>query len=277
MTYMVGNYRISLDLSGLYGFSHVLSETLGIQLSKAVQQVAVDVQRNWQETVHRSGGKGGISAYERDAYAASIQVKPTAMYSALVWSDYTPAEQIETGRPSRDLKLMLNTSNKTRQFKSGKKYLIIPFRHNTPGNDGHAAPMPPAIHKLAGADGFATSKIIGHGKRLSASGNMVRQRKFLWSSRLPAGLAPKLQPSHKTDPYAGMVRMNTKSGESKRRSSSYLTFRVMVEGSSGWIIPARPGLFIVQGVIAQMQPEAEKKFAESINVSLQAIKASLAA
>ena len=49
------------------------------------------------------------------------------------------------------------------------------------------------------------------------------------------------------------------SGGSK--SSSFLSFRIMMEGQSGWIIPAQPGLHIAKAVVDKMQPLAEQAFA----------------
>jgi hypothetical protein len=98
------------------------------------------------------------------------------------------------------------------------------------------------------------------GLRRSASGHLVAQRTYLWGGKLPEGLAPKLQ--SKSDHYAGMVRMDTSSG--KQKSSAYLTFRVMSEYSSGWIMPAKPGLFIVQGVVDRMRGAASQSLNDAI-------------
>lgn len=64
-------------------------------------------------------------------------------------------------------------------------------------------------------------------------------------------MAPKLAPHHATDIYAGMRKMDTSAGKAK--SSAYMTFRVMVEGSSKWIVPAKPGLYIVRDVVLRGQ------------------------
>ncbi len=201
---------------------------------------------------------------EKKAYMESIDVKMTGDFSALVWSDYKNADEIEHGRPPRDLKAMLATSLKVRVSKKGKRYLIIPFRHNTPGATALAAPMPPAIYKQAKA--LAPSSIAGMTQRPSGQKGkqhvMVPQAVYNWGGKLPAELAPKLKPHHKTDIYAGMYRFNTSSG--KQKSSAYMTFRTMIEGSPGWIIPAQPGLFLAKKVAEEMQPIAAQAFQKAV-------------
>jgi len=50
-----------------------------------------------------------------------------------------------------------------------------------------------------------------------------------------------------------MVRMDTSTGKAK--SSAYLTFRTLAEGSPGWIQKAKPGLWILRGVAAGIESE----------------------
>jgi hypothetical protein len=118
--------------------------------------------------------------------------------------------------------------------------------------------MPKAVY--AQARSMAQSEIVGHGVRRSGLNATdiktqrpleVRARRYVWGGRLPAGLVPKLKTEHRSDPYAGMVRMKTATG-----GSSYLSFRVMMEGSPGWIIPARPGQWIAKHVAESLQRTA---------------------
>jgi hypothetical protein len=136
------------------------------------------------------------------------------------------------------------------------KYLIIPFRHNTPGSEALAPAMPPDVYKIASQ--FMPSRVIGKTTRPSGQNakHLVPQSVYQWGDKLPAGLAPKLKPSHKTDPYAGMVRFDTSSGTQK--SSSYMTFRIMGQWSQGWIVGAKPGLHIARSVRQNIKPVAEK-------------------
>lgn len=262
----MAEFRVSIDLSGVIAAAgSVINEQVFPLLAQAVRGVAQQMQANWQEAVQRSNLWSG----ERDKYASSITWKPTGPFSAVVQSDYQYDEQIETGRPAYDLKQMLQTSSKTRTFKSGKRYLIIPFRHNVPEATGGQA-MPPHIYEQAYQ--LEASKVIGQGTRPAflvpaKTGQRVmlrvNQNQYSWGGRLPAGLAPKKKEFHTTDIYASMVRMDTTTPGGSRYSS-YMTFRTMVEGSPKWIIPAKPGLNIASTVTKNMLPLAEKIFTEAL-------------
>lgn len=262
----MAEFKISVDLSGVTSAAAIVNQQVLPLLSQAVRVIAQQTAIDWQEAVQRAKLWSG----EKDAYSSSIQMKMTGPFSALVWSDYRYAEEIETGRPPRDLKAMLNTSLKVRTSKKGKRYLFIPFRHNTSGNDALAPAMPPDVYALA--KDMTPSSIVGQTQRLSGTGAYdiktqqrltVPQNVYQWGSSLPAGLVPKLKNSHKTDPYAGMYRFNT-TAPGGSRSSTYLTFRTMVEGSPGWIVPAQPGLYLAKKVADEMQPVAEEAFGEAI-------------
>jgi hypothetical protein len=271
------SYGIRVDLSGLLdAIPVVVDEKVFPLLRQAVEAVVQQVEIDWKQAVWQTPG---VWIGEKQAYFKSIQSRFTGPFSAEVWTDYKLAEEIETGRPPKDLKRMLDSSLKVRMSKQGLRYLYIPFRHNTPGNEALAPAMPQEIYDIVGAKDFEKSLITGVGWRESGTGALsirtrqghnqikgrvvqVATRKYVWGSRLGSGLAPKLRDHHKTDIYAGMVRMETSSG--KQQSSKYLTFRTMSEKSKGWIIPARPGLHIAQGVSDRLQPLAEKAFAEAI-------------
>lgn len=266
----MADFRISIDLSGVIAAAgNVINEQVFPLVAQAVRGIAQQTQANWQEAVLRSNLWSG----ERDKYASSITWKSTGPFSAVVESSYENDEQIESGRPAYDLKQMLTTSQKTRQFKNGKKYLIIPFRHNVPSATGGQA-MPEHIY--AQAFQLDPSRVVGQGSRPAAlipakTGQRivmrVNQNQYAWGGRLPAGLAPKRKDFHTTDIYASMVRMDTRTPGGKRYSS-YMTFRTMVEGSPKWILPGKPGLSIAGNVIKSMTPLAEKVLIEALRRTL---------
>lgn len=243
--------RIGIDVSELKAMAAIAASNSFRQVSDAVRIIVETGESRWKRAVLASPLWSG----EREAYAASIRSGMTTPFSGFVESDYKYVEDIETGRPPYDMKRMLDTSLKVRVSKKGRRYLIIPFRHNTPGHTGLARAMPKEVYESAKE--LSPSRITGHGSRLSGTGAWdvktqkparVRTRKYLWGGRLGAEPEYKLKPSHKSDPYAGMVRFPNSTG-----SSSYMTFRVMSEGSSGWILPAKPGLFIARAVADSMQ------------------------
>jgi hypothetical protein len=230
---MAVNYRITLPA--------ILYDAAAPSMRAHLESLAHETVKNWRNAVF---DQKGIWSEEKEAYMASIQSQVTSDFSAVVWSDYKYAEEIETGRPARDLKKMLQTSDKVRQGKNGR-YLVIPIQRNTSGNTALARAMPKPVSSMA-SKYLTTSRVTGAGTRISATGATVAQKKYAWGTSLPAGLAPKLNPSHATDPYAGMVRMDNSTG--KQKSSKYLTFRIMSERSTGWIIPAQPGRYIAKKV-----------------------------
>lgn len=247
-------FTMEVDLSQFLLESQKLTQNIKNRVSQVVVAVAEQAVYQWQDKVL----KARLWQGEKTPYFASISWQMVGELAADVISSYPLAEEIESGRPTRDLKMMIATSKKTRVTKKGIKYLIIPFRHNvpTPSGQGALAPqMPSDIYKLAKQ--LMPSRVLPLGSkkpatRLSASGFAVPQQSYQWGGRLPAGLAPKKSPQHVTDIYAGMVKMNTSAGKGK--SSAYMTFRTMKENSSGWIVPAKPGLYIARGVTDNLEP-----------------------
>jgi hypothetical protein len=267
----MAEFSISVDLSGLLAIGPIARAGVFGTLSAAVERVAITGAERWREAVMRAPLWDG----ERRAYAASIQWRMTGPYAGEIVSDYKFVEDIETGRPARDLKRMLDTSLKVRVSAKGRRYLIIPFRHNTPGNDALARALPPAIY--AQARQLSPTTVTGAGTRLSGTGAfdvktkqpyLVRQLQYQWGSALPAGLAPTLKPHHATDIYAGLYRFQTSSGGQK--SSQYLTFRTMVEGSTGWIVAPQPGQWIAKKVAEGLQNDAERVFAAAVQQDITA-------
>lgn len=283
------DYKISVDLAPLLNAAGGLTQQLMPLVSQAVHAVAEASQHQWIDGVKQARLWSG----EKQPYMASIKMQMTGPFSAEIRSDYALAYEIENGRPSKDLKAMLQTSSKVRTTKDGRRFMVLPMRHNTPGHDALATAMPPAIYELASA--MSKSSVTGQSLRpagevtdigptygmtpaadqsknaWTGSGKapvMVPRHHYAWGDRLPGGLAPKIDPKHSHDPYAGMVRMETSSGGQK--SSAYMTFRVMVEGSPKWIVPERPGLKTVEKVAQAMQPIAEAALAEAVKRTFSA-------
>lgn len=257
----MSGFKAQVDLSEVMALGGVINKAIFPLMNDAVKAVSAQTAINWQKAVYRAKLWSG----EKDAYAQSITWEMTSDFSAVIQTDYKNAVEIEHGRPAKDLKRMLDTSLKVRLSAKGKRYLIIPFTHNTPGNNAHAPAMPKAVY--AQAKKMSLSTIIGHSRRESGTGAFslktkapiqVRQRKYNWGDRLVT------KGMKNGSRYDGMVRMNTATGEAKGKSSRFLTFRVMVEGSPGWIVPPQPGQNIVRDVVAQMQPLADTVFNEAI-------------
>lgn len=244
------NYNVRVDVN-LGNMQQQVAAFMLQKLPIAISLVTEHGASMWQQQIT----KAKLPPYLKARYVDSIHWHMLTPLAGEIWSDYAEANAIERGRPARDMKRALQTSKRTRVVGKGgqhpgAKYLIIPMRHNVPGSSALAPSMPADVY--AKAKVLSASVVRGSSTRLSGSGHSVHQALYAWGGRLPAGLAEKKKPWHKTYIYAGMVRMNTSAGGGK--SSAYLTFRVMGEWSTGWIYPAQPGLHIVERVSAGLQP-----------------------
>lgn len=191
------------------------------------------------------------------------------------------AHIIEDGSPQLDMRKTLLGPNATRvqTNKAGGKYRAIPFRHK---NMAKGTPYANRIGVLN--RGQLNKAVISRAKRIgknaykaakeltaTTTGYYKEKHKGKWmvagvykkqGGRLAAGYAPKLKPHHKTDIYAGMVKMS-KTYE-KATQNLYMTFRTISESvREGWIrkpIPARHYAEEVNTFVARMIPKALDAF-----------------
>jgi hypothetical protein len=48
-----------------------------------------------------------------------------------------------------------------------------------------------------------------------------------------------------------------------------MTFRIMMDGQTGkWIIPAKPGMFLLRKVVQDMQPKAQAAFEAAVQKTI---------
>ncbi len=234
------------------------------QTRRTLDRIGLLARERWADKIQQAKLPQEVKAQ----YIASLTIESSGPMQVSVYSDYEQAYNIENGQPSRDMKRMLDTSMKVRVSTSkknaGKRYLIIPFRHSL-------SSMPTAVR--AAAKSLSQSSVVESGFRQSGTGAwspktrapyLVPRRIYAWGDRLPAGLAMKSSAHHKTDRYAGMVRMNTSAG--KGRSSAYLTFRTMMEGSSGWITKPVPGMYHIKEVAEEIEPIAKEWLEDALKI-----------
>lgn len=279
------SYKITLSAGAMMDVSAGINAQVMPLVSQAVRAIAQQGQSDWMKAVY--GAK--LWSGEKDRYAQSIKIRETGDFSAVIEADYKYADEIENGRPSRDLKKMLDTSMKVRLTEKGKRFLVIPFRHNTTGNNAIAKAVPGNVQALA--SNMATSRITkvtqrpsGERTHLSPTTGMhasskqsqflsnpatkgaamVARNHYAWGGRLTAGMLKGAGASAaEVKRYAGMVKMDT-STPGGAKSSSMMTFRIMMEGSKGWVVKAQPGLFLARTVAQNLQPKAQAAFAEAI-------------
>jgi len=277
---MAKDYSIQINLGSTMDILGIINKEVFPYLHQAVNAVGNKLAQNWQEEVY----KAKLWSGEKDQYAKSISWQMTGDFSGYVEATYKWAEEIESGRPERDLKKMLNTSLKVRRTKSGKRFLVIPFRHNVKD-------MPDELYAQAKA--LEASKVTGQTQRRSGEITflsrktgmqpakrqtpfltnvrthgpmMVNQAQYKWGGRIHAGyFGPN--PKGKVDHAAGMVRFDTSSG--KQKSSAYMTFRIMMEGQQGWVVKPQPGQWIARKVRDDMAPKAEEAFKAAMGWTLK--------
>ncbi|EGG9814438.1 hypothetical protein ID007_004299 [Salmonella enterica] len=271
--------RISFKIASIADINAEVNKQIFSSVSKTVDAIGQKVAMRWVDQIDNAR----LWSVEKDAYRQSVSWQMTGPFKGVVSADYKYASDIETGRPARDLKRMLGTSLKVRRTTKGQRFLVIPFRHNTKS-------MPPALY--AQAKGLEASRVTSMTQRRSGEITnlsprtgmtpakvqtqflsnpktrgpmMVNQAKYQWGGRLAAGyFGPN--PKGKTDIAAGMVRMDTSTGKAK--SSAYLTFRVMSEKSSGWIVPPQPGMHLAQKAVDSVMPAVNDLFAAAVKSDL---------
>lgn len=251
-------YTIKVDIPDIPQVMENILAQIMPSITQAVEQTAVEGQTAWQSGIWKTSG---VWLEHKQRAIGSIQFQMTSPLSAEIWSDDPVTKLIEEGYPQRDLKEMLNTSDKTWQSKDGKKYLHIPFRHNIPGASGG---MPTHVYERAKQ--LKPSSVTEKGYRYSATGKLVSQAHYSWGGRLQEGLVPKKKPYHATDIYAGMVKMKTST--MKSGSHAYMTFRTMVEGSSKWLVPARPGHYVLRTLAGFLEQRLQKNLEAAISQAL---------
>lgn len=272
-------FQISVQLAEPVGYGFTRG-TLP-NLATALTAITSAAQAQWQSYAGGAPLPDGTTIGSRSGgYLRSIQTRDLGEFSTEVYSDSPYAQGIEEGVAAHDMKKMLDTSIKVRLSKEGKRYLIIPFRWGTPGTTGFGRNvMPDVIHALGQA--MKPSHVTGMTERVSGTGAWdiktqaplkVPQRKYLWGDRLTGDQisgAGVFGPMAKR--MAGMVKFQNQTGEKGGKHSQYLTFRVMVEGSPGWLAPATPGKHPARAVADQFRPLAEQAFQAAIAEDLRAI------
>lgn len=97
----------------------------------------------------------------------------------------------------------------------------------------------------------------------------VVKNNYHWGGRISLGsLKAAGVSAAEAKKYAGMVRMDT-STPGGGKSSAAMTFRIMMDGQTGkWIIPAKPGMFLLRKVVQDMQPKAQAAFEAAVQKTI---------
>lgn len=256
-----------------------VSATSFPNLAGAVKMIAHAAHAQWSRYAAGAPLPNGKTIQDRTgAYLRSIQLRFDGAFSAEVYTDLPYAASIEYGSKPYDMKQILNTSLKVRVSAKGRRYLIIPFRHNTPGSVlGHA--MPPAVHEWW--KDKQASRITARMTRLSGTGAWdiktrrpisVAAWRYRWGHRLGkddlAGMGIQGPEAKRLE---GMVMFRKPKGRGYGAHSQYITFRVMREGSPGWIRPAQDGKYPAKTTADQLRPIAEEAFRRAVELDIRGI------
>jgi hypothetical protein len=211
-------------------------------VEKAVSKALNEVRLEW--------GKEAHSAFRHTSgnYIQNIHVNyplTTRMHGA-VTNTCKYADALERGVTADERRQILFTSHQVRVSKKGFRYLVIPFKHGTPGAIT-MRPMPADIYKQAKELSFsvptgsyyeiskqlagASRKDIDLIKQFGSPSTMAKPRGTL-ANNIP--LAARFQTmwgkrlTGVGGIHEGMVRMGNK------RNTEYMTFRVMSEVGKPW-------------------------------------------
>jgi len=293
-----GTFRVGVQLDGLEAIAGMpFDKGVLPTLAYAVESLAQAAHARWRDFANGAPLPNGRVLRNRTGeYLRSILVRQTGDFAAEVYSELPYAYAIEYGSPARDMKKMLDSSLKVRLTKDGRRYLIIPIRHDHP-NSVMGNNLPVAVHRWLLREDFAPSSVTSEFQRVSQTGAyhwrdginpitgtmakkgdrvFVKGWRYQWGSRLSAGdlagmgFGPETKTSKR---LRGLVNFRNPGGSGGGAHSQLLTFRVMMQGSSGWIMPAREGMYPARSTADEIRPEAETLFRAAVQHDIQRILA----
>lgn len=263
----VTTYRVEIGVGLLGPMEGMLAESVADfralfpNQAHAVKHLARAAHLRWLE--YASGKRALPNGKQLQAvsgtYLSSIRIEEDGEMRYVIYSDDPKAEWIEEGFPAFDMKKMLRTSDQARVSKDGTRYMYIPFRHKTQGASvGLVMPQVAESWWLSPTRPKASSVVTGHYLEPSAnSAGKTTRRTYSWGDRLTRGelegigIDPDSQVGQRLE---GMVRFQN----NEDRGGQYVTFRVMSEKSSGWLMPKRDGAFPAKAAFEWVQQHYER-------------------
>lgn len=191
---------------------------------RLVQGVGAAATAYWKREAQR-----GLKSTARD-YITGIQTDYENRKYVIELVGTLP-NLIEQGFKGGDMRDWMLKSPKAKQGVNGK-YLVIPFRHGTPGTSGRnvGREMPASIHAAAKhlepslsrhKSQSPTHRSVKYGGRLGPNSQKV-------SKEAHALLTSKQKSWHSTSIYRGMIR--EQKTYAKATQNQYMTFRTISEG-----------------------------------------------
>lgn len=215
------------------------------------------------------------------AYAKSIKVRTLTPFNREVYSDSPVAKYLEDGTKEYDMKKTHpfgkrgRVVKKTRKDKNGKviskegdAYIIIPFRHGTPGSLSYVNIPERIFQQIRQAiknDEIMLSSIKKGAriKKPNYKGELIPRARYSWGTRIYGTGMPNLE---------GMTIMDNSTKKYSR--SSYLTFRIISVNSpaSKWIQKARAAHHITKYVVQNTNEIVKEMIEAGLKKDLGVVK-----
>lgn len=271
-------YRVQIgvglahDMEKLIAASVADARALFPNQAHAIKRLSKIAHRRWLE--YASGARVLPNGKKIQAvsgqYLSSINIEESGELAYVIYSDDPKAQWIEEGFPAFDMKAALMTSHKVRLSKTGKRYLIVPFRHKTPQSLGVVMPAQAEAFWLSPAR--KSSVISGHYLENSVQDGQtkVTRRTYQWGDRTTRRDVENmgLDPDEKLGSrLVGMVRMQN----DEDRGGQHMTFRVMSESSHGWLMPAREGAWAAKASYGWVQQNYEAVMRVALQEDVRAL------
>lgn len=233
------------------------------------------IEAEWQRLLAEHSDTGLAASSQSFAQEAPWQGNPLA---GAVLNTAAHAQILESGHQGFHLPERIDWGGpKVRISRGGRRYLIVPFGHSSPGTAGVSTGrartmMAPDVYRdaltalrgtrdrlvarqaaarLAEA-GTQLSRPYGHmgvpGRVMARAWMTEGQPGYTWKSRTYAGLTYRAK---QTNPATG------------RATGGFTTFRALTEDSAGWWIPPFPGYHLAQRVVEAVGPRVRELVGEA--------------
>jgi hypothetical protein len=206
--------RVDLTQSALAIMRSVPPTQLRTQF---LQGLGAAARQHWTRLAQRE-----LRSTSRD-YVAGIQDVVHGDRTVAITLHGLLPNMIENGWPGGDMRTWMLQSPKAKATARGGRYLVVPFRHGSPGTGGRnvGAAMPQSVHDVA--------------KKLAPTQTAIGGGKTQWGGRLHLGmkmkqaardeLSTKKREWHSASIYMGMVRQQKT--YQRATQSQYTTFRTI--------------------------------------------------
>jgi hypothetical protein len=255
---------LSLAERGLIKNSHLFDR---------IQSLHDDAYREWKSFAYGETSINGVrlknttGAYGQGIVQADPYYRSTDHTLVFQITSTSPSDEyIEHGHDEIDLKKSVAKSAKARRTPGGEMYLIVPFRHGTPGTNRR--PMGKEVYDKARK--LKASKVVGSRmeKRVvwesMANQGTVSRKVYKWGDSLNTSGLGVGKKKESPSSSARMYRFQNDSGG----GSQYLTFRTMKATGSGWLIPARRGAKVADYLTRKIEAKLPEEIAKGIEEDL---------